>query len=462
MSRCLAIAFALLTFAGCANHAKQSITLYESGDYAGAARAADSGLAAHPDDDGLWAMRVRAAIALGDADAVDKAYAGYAAHREDLDKPLLRDLVTATLGQALASPSAKLKLAAIQAIEDIEIEGLADQVAERMGDEDDKVAAAAAVAVLHGGYAQAGQVASDSLKADDPEARRIAVDGVGKKVGKLAAADLEKAAADVDPRVRRAALYWLGHIKDVDAVALFAQRLHDEDDGVRAAAARAMAAVGIGNLEGFGKTAVADKALAVRLAGIELLVAAHAESALVALASDADPMVAIQAAIAVGDKHDLALAAVARALASPEWTIRAGTANLLVRALGKANGVAAARKLTEDKELGVRLAAARVLAHNGDPATAATVFAAALATDDADDHAAQAAADLAALGDPRGLARLTQLVRDPKRSPEQRAAAAAAHRTAHHVTSGLVAALADSNALVRVQAAAAIGALAKN
>jgi hypothetical protein len=33
---------------------------------AGAAKAADEGLANHPDDDGLWQMRIRAALALGD------------------------------------------------------------------------------------------------------------------------------------------------------------------------------------------------------------------------------------------------------------------------------------------------------------------------------------------------------------------------------------------------------------
>jgi hypothetical protein len=53
------------------------------------------------------------------------------------------------------------------------------------------------------------------------------------------------------------------------------------------------------------------------------------------------------------------------------------------------------------------------------------------------------------------------VVRDGKLTAEQRAAAANAHRIAHHVTPGLVAALADSNALVRVEAAAALGMLAK-
>lgn len=156
----LALAAAL---AGCANHAKQSVSLYEAGDYAGAARAADQGLASHPDDEALWGMRVRAALALGDADGIAKTYGSYKAKRGGDDKVLLKDLAIATLGQALASPSAKLKVAAIQAVQAAEIEKLADQVSERMQDDNDQVAAAAAVAVLRA-YPQAPQLASDMMK----------------------------------------------------------------------------------------------------------------------------------------------------------------------------------------------------------------------------------------------------------------------------------------------------------
>src|SRR5436309_605910 len=134
---------AALAIAACASRAKHSVTLYEAGDYAGAARAADEGLAQHPDDDGLWGMRVRAALALGDADGVAKAYAGYVAHRGDDDKELLRDVAEATLEQALASPSARLKIIAIEAIASQHVEDLANEVIQRLGDEDDRVAATA-------------------------------------------------------------------------------------------------------------------------------------------------------------------------------------------------------------------------------------------------------------------------------------------------------------------------------
>jgi HEAT repeat protein len=445
------------TLLGCANHAQRSVALYESGDYAGAARAADEGLASHPDDDNLWAMRVRAALAQGDADGVAKAYGAYREHRGDDDKELLRDLGIATLGQALASPSARLKTSAIQAVQAAELEALAEQVAERMQDENDLVAAAAAVAVLRA-YPQAPQVAAEMLKSEEPEARKIALDGIAKKVGKLAAADLEKAATDKDARVRRVAARWLGQIKDQDAVAVLTRHLKDPDDGVRAAAATALARIGIGNLESLGTAALKDKALAVRLAAIDLIAAANRPDRLQTIAeSDPDPMVAAEAAIALKNKP-LAQKALDKALAAEDWTIRAGVANVAVRALGTEAGVAIARKLVADKELGVQLAAARVLAHGGDKATAATVFAAALANPTFE---LQAAGDLAEQDDPRGLTQLSADVRDAKRSPELRAAAAAAHHGAHHVTPGLVAALADSSGIVRVEAAAALVMLAK-
>jgi HEAT repeat protein len=454
----IAFVLALLVPAACANRAKRSIDLYEAGDYAGSVRAADEGLASHPDDDCLWAMKVRASLALGDGEGVAKAYEQYQARRGDDDKELLRDLATATLAQALASPSAKMKVAAIEAIEQIEIVSLSDQVAERMGDDDDRVAAAAAVAVLRG-VPGAPQVADDMLNSENAEARRIAVDGIGRKVGKLAAADLEKAAKDPDPRVRRAAIRWLGMIEDKDAVELLARHMKDPDDSVRAAAARALARIRVGNRPALAKQALADRSLAVRLAGVELLAAAKAEAELIALADDKDPMIATQAAIAVKAKRpELADRAIARAMAADEWTIRAGAANLLVQALGKQAARPHAQKLATDGDVGVRLAAARVLAHTGDRQAALHVFAAAI---DHPESGVHAAADLAALGDPAGAQALSRFVRDLQRTPEQRAAAAAAHRLAHRVTGGLLAALADPNGMVRVEAAAVLGMLAK-
>jgi HEAT repeat protein len=247
-------------------------------------------------------------------------------------------------------------------------------------------------------------------------------------------------------------------IKDADAVTVLTRRMKDPDEAVRAASATSIAQIGIGNLEAFGTQALKDRALAVRLAGIELLEAAKRFDLLAKIAeTEPDPTVAAEAAIAA-KRPDLAATAIDRALSDERWTIRAGAANIVSRALGKDQGVAVARRLLTDKELGVRLAAARVLAHGGDKPAAAAVFTEALASED---FVLQAASDLAAQDDPRGMAALDAAVRDTKRSSEFRASAAAAHRGARHVTPGLVAALADSSGVVRVEAAAALVMLAK-
>jgi HEAT repeat protein len=208
-----------------------------------------------------------------------------------------------------------------------------------------------------------------------------------------------------------------------------------------------------------GKRAVGDRALAVRLAGIELLAAAHAPE-LTALAEDPDPLVATEAAIASGGGAPAARA-LDRAATSSEWMVRAGAANLAARALGKEAAVAHARRLTGDPELSVRLAAARVLAHGGDAPAAVAIFAAVLASPESGAHRLDAAIDLAMQDDARGVQALDDLVRDPAHGSASRAAAAAAHRTAHRITPGLVAALADESAVVRVEAAAALAMLAR-
>jgi HEAT repeat protein len=447
----------LLLVAAACGHAKQSITLYEKGDYAGSLRAADEGLSDHPEDNALWGMRIRADLALGDAAGVAKAYGDYTAKRGDDDHELLRDLSEATLWQALAAPSVKLKMRAIETVEDLEISSLADDVAKQLGDDDERVQATAAVAVLHG-YKQALEVADQMLRSENAEARRIALEGVAKKIGKLAIADIENAANDNDARVRAIAVRWLGHYKDADAVEVCTKRLHDRDEGVRAAAVVSLAQIGLGNTAAAAKIAIADRQLSVRLAGIRVLAMLGDQDKLVALAADPDRLVALAAAIEIKAAHpDLVQTAVQRALLANDPTIRAGALNQLVEALGKEGAVVAAKPLLADPELAVRLAAARVLVHAGDQADAMPVLEAGLAAQDLD-----AAADLGALGDQHALQALAELASDPKRTPEQRAAAVTAHRTAHHVTPALVAALADPSGIVRVEAAATLGALAKN
>src|SRR6185312_3680245 len=220
----------------------------------------------------------------------------------------------------------------------------------------------------------------------------------------------------------------------------------------------ALAEIGLGDTAAAAKVAIADRHVTVRLAGIRVLVMLGQQDKLVALAADPDRLVALAAAIEIKAAHpDLVQTAVQRALLADDWTIRAGAVNQLVDAVGKEAAVTAAKPLLADPELAVRLAAARVLVHAGDRADAMPVLEAALAADDLD-----AAADLGALGDERALRRLGELASDPKRTPEQRAAAVTAHKTARHVTPPLVAALADPSGIVRVEAAATLGTLAKN
>jgi HEAT repeat protein len=447
----------VLVSTACANHAKPSVSLYEKGDYQGAAKAADDGLANHPDDDGLWQMRIRSALALGDADGIAKSYATYKSKRGDDDKELLRDMAVATLGQALASPSQRLKIAAINAVQAAEIEALAEAVAQRMGDDDDRVAATAAVAVLRGYPQDAVQTAAEMLRSEDAEARRIIIDGIGKKIGaEYALIDLHKAAADPDPGVRAAALRWLAKVKDKEALPVLERNLRHLDENVRAAAVSGLARLNMGDLATYARIALTDKSLAVRLAGLEILVAAKRTGELTQIAqNDPDPMVAAEAAIDV-DRDDLAKIALEKAVTSDKWTIRSGAVTTAAR-VDKAIALALAKQLAADPEVRVRLAAGRVMLSSGDKAGALAIFEQALTTD----AAVSAATDLARMGNAHGTQVLSDATRDAKATPDQRAAAASAHGTAHLVTPGLVAALADPNGVVRVEAAAVLVLLAK-
>jgi HEAT repeat protein len=212
----------------------------------------------------------------------------------------------------------------------------------------------------------------------------------------------------------------------------------------------------MGDLAALARQSLADRALPVRLAGVELLRAGKLTAELTALAEDPEPLVALEAAIAAASPA-LAQRALERAAAADRWTIRAGAANMAGRAVDRTHALLVAKRLASDPELGVRLAAARALASAGDKAGAIALFAAALGTD----SAVSAAADLARLGDARGEKVLDAAVRDAARGEDGRAAAVAAHLTAHRVTPGLVAALADGSGVVRVEAAAALVTLAR-
>lgn len=431
---------------------KRAQSLLDRGDFRGAATAADEELGKTPGDGQLVRIRIRAALGLGDArDAVTRYRAWREARGGQDDLAALRTMAMTTLWQGLTSPSAQVQVQAIRAIERLEIEAFARDVGERMGDDDDVVAAAAAVAVLRA-FPQAPDVATEMLASPDPAARAIAVEGIGRKVGKHAAEDLRLAAVDRDPRVRAAAIAALAGLADLADTGRLTEAASDASAEVRAAALRGLARGKRGDLGSVAEAALADPTLGVRLAAVELLVASRGKDAARPLLVHADAMVAAYAARALRDGAAGA-AAIDRALADDDWTVRAGAVNLAEVALGKDAARVRAERAAADPVVGVRVAAARLLAYLGDRPRAIALYAAALAAEAPTDRVG-AAAELAALGDPRGPSALAELAATD--DPGVRRHVITAHRAARVITPGLWSALADDDAGNRIDAAAAL------
>jgi len=439
--------------------ARRAQSLYDRGDYQGAARSADGDLAAAPGDAGLHRVAIRAKLAAGDARAAVTDYATWRAGKGD-DLTTLRLLAETTLDQALRSPSVSVKVQAIDAIADLEIEALADSVIQRLGDQNDQVLAAASAAVLRA-HPQAPDILAQMLTSDDPVARAIAVRGMADKVGEHAADDLRNATRDPDARVRRAAVQGLAPIVDAPTTAVLVHLAAEDADGdVRAAALRALSRKGRGDQREAGRRALGDAYLGARVAAIDLLAASGDTASVDAALGSPDPIVAMHAARWAKERNPAgAAAAIDRGLAATEWTVRAGALNLATAALGKGPAADRAARALADPQVAVRLAAARVLAAAGRQTEAITAFAGAL-TADPDDRI-QAAADLARLGDARGVAALADLAQHAD-TPARRRAAVAAHLTARRITPGLVDALADPAPDVRVEAARVLWSLASN
>ena len=431
----------LFVLAACGPSAgvKRAQTLLDRGDYRGAATAADEELGKTPGDAQLTRIRIRAALGMGDARDAVARYRTWRTSRGEEDLAALRTMAMTTLWQGLTSPSAQVQVQAIRAIERLEIEAFAHDVGERMGDDDDVVAAAAAIAVLRA-FPQAPDVATDMLKSPDPLARAIAVEGIGRKVGKHAADDLRFAAVDTDPRVRAAAAMAIAGLADPRDTDRLTELATDKSPDVRVVALRALARGKRGDLGALAQQALGDAALGVRLAAARDLLAHE------------DAMVAAYAARALKDPQAGA-AAVDRALAHEDWTIRAGAVNLMEVALGKEAARTRADKAAGDPAVAVQIAAARLLAYLGDKPRAVSIYAAALATAEPHDKVG-AAAELARLGDERGTAALEDLAASD--DPDVRRSIITAHRAARVITPGLWGALADDDAGNRIEAAAAL------
>ncbi len=460
----LVIGLSSAGLAGCASApVRASVSHYEAGDYAASRKAATAAIERDGSDDDAWRMKLRAELALGDSAAMTETYAAYQRQRRSDDGVILRELAQATLAQGLNSPAPRVRMAAIAGVEEAQIEALAEKVYAALDDKDPQVAVTAAVAVINS-HPDAAMIAENMLKNDDPVVRRIAINGIGKKVGKPAIADLRAAATDRDPGARRAAIRWLGQLDDADSVDTLRGRLRDKDDGVRGAAAGALAKIVIShklklNLTELAHAQLAVEGLATRLGAIELAKAAGADDLLRPLAQDEDTTVALAAVSALATKdQSLVLAVFERARKAENYAARAGAVNVAARAIGDTAAVPFYVEMTQDPHPTVRLAAARALANASrkDPAQTTVAFAVFVSILEASaefDDRLSAATDLAMYDDNRGAAALGKFVSERALTADQRATAAAAHRTGRVVTAGLVAALADASGQVRIEAA---------
>lgn len=429
--------------------ARRAQALLDRGDYPAAAQTADAELARAPGDGALHRIRLRAALGMGDARGAVEHYRSWRAGKGE-DTAALRTMAMTTLWQGLRAPAAALRVQTIRAVERLELEDFAREVGERMGDDDDLVAATAAVAVLRA-FPQAPDVAIQMLRSDDAAARATAVEGIGRKVGARAADDLRAALPDGDPRVRAAAAAAVARLGDAADTPALVTLAGDSDAGVRAVATRALASGKRGAQPAVVERGLADESLAVRLAAVELAFAGGGAGATRPLLDHRDPMIAATAARLLADPAGGP--AVDRALAADDVATRVGAVGLARAALGKAGALPRLRAALADPAPAVRVAAARALAYAGEPAPALTALAEVATGADAD-TAIDAAAELVRLGDERGRPVLAQMA--SRDEPELRRAVVQAHLAARVITPGLWQALADDVPATRLDAAAAL------
>lgn len=443
--------------------------LMDQGDYQGAEAAARQGLQAEPDHEELRRLEIEAVLAAGDAERAVSLYQAWYQRRGGHDRELLARLATQTLAQGLRVPSARVRAAAIQAIERLEIIPLARDVADRIEDDEDLVAAAAAIALLRS-EPGAARVAGQLLRSDDPAARAVVIAGIARKLGEPTRGDVIAGLSDPHPAVRRAAIQALARmLAPGDAPRLIALAAGDPDPRARAWALRVLARQQGPRdaVLGAARRALADPHPGARLAAVALLERHGDVATLQALAATAEPALAVRAAMALRDRTPGLLGeAIQRGLADPAPDVRQAALNA-AHALPAAVAGDLIQPHLADPSWGVRLAAARALLYLGetgaDPAGSAAERARAVLVDalaQAPEPArAQAARDLLArLGDARGARALVALSKSPDMAVRQavvRAYVPVRIRRAPDpaLTLAVAAALADPAPLVRILAA---------
>lgn len=401
---------------GAPPEARSAQRLIQRGEFRDAELRADEGLKRHPDHPALWRAKIQAIMGQLEVERAVATYRTWHGRRQGHDGQVLRRMALTTLWQGLRVPSGLVQARAIQAIERLEIEALAADVAKRLEDDDDVVAAAASVALLRS-RPGAAQIATELLGSEDPHARAIAVEGIGRKIKARARADLLPALGDRDALVRRAAVSAIAAMMDAaDTARLLDMARSDPDGSVRAAVLEALATHRREGATRVAAQALGDGYLPARLAAVDVL-AAHGDKAGLGRAlGAADAAVSLRAAAAL----DQAATAgkIDQALGDASWEVRAAAVEALPRLV---------------------------------PGPGATELLLARLADTSGLVRVRAALILASMRHARGTEALARLCRDDDEAARE--AAIRAHGSQTLLTMGLVEALADTSAPIRVIAA---------
>lgn len=374
------------------------------------------------------------------------------------DKTALRAMALQVLWSATKAEDPAARRAAIAAAYDLDLAEMAEPVSRLLDDDDDRVRADAAAALVKA-HPDAGMVLGESLESPEPEARITALRALADRIGPRAHDDIATHLSDADGTVRAAACAALARTSSektraADVAALGERARSDADGPVRAQALRSLVGLAPAEALTVARGRAQDPYLGVRLAVVHALAAVGeaGRDELTAQARGQDLFVALRAGVAVAKRGDVipALAAIDRASAAPEWTVRAAAANAMT-GVGRATGAwPRLARLGADPEVAVRLAAARAYLALGRDDDGRAILLAALA-DPSEAVRLDAAIDLAALGDVRGRDTLEALM--AASDVGVRAGAAEAVRGRAAVSDALLALLVDPAWRVRVAAA---------